>query len=158
LIRDGREGVSGAAVEVVAAESANAAPVIVRSNGHRIVHGGRDFISSVVLDKRVVEDCAGLIPLAALLLPENLQVGCFGIMSTRNVRGWRNHGRRRPVLWLSWHPIPLPKLVDCMGPHARGRAIVMHLCASSGGSKSQPLRQEHFGAAKSLLHGEGERD
>lgn len=63
----------------------------VAAVGHRIVHGGRDFASSVILDQPVVERLRELIPLAPLhqplnleivsigerLFPEAVQIGCF---------------------------------------------------------------------------------
>ena len=72
----GREPMEiGAAVEVVAAEIGELGfghPVA--AVGHRIVHGGRDFISPLVLDEPVVERLRELIPLAPLHQPKNLQV------------------------------------------------------------------------------------
>jgi len=59
--------------------------------GHRIVHGGRDFVAPVVLREREMQALAALVPFAPLhqphnlagvraamaLLPEALQIGCF---------------------------------------------------------------------------------
>ncbi|MEX2466271.1 MAG: acetate kinase [Gemmatimonadota bacterium] len=51
--------------------------------GHRVVHGGETFRSSVVIDDRVLETLQGLIPLAPLHNPYNIQ----GMRAVRDLLG-----------------------------------------------------------------------
>lgn len=46
----------------------------IRSVGHRIVHGGRDFTGAVVLDKPTMAALHRLVPLAPLHQPINLEI------------------------------------------------------------------------------------
>lgn len=55
-----------------------ASPVAV---GHRVVHGGRRFLESAVIDDRVERDIEDLVPLAPLHNPANLE----GIRGARSV-------------------------------------------------------------------------
>lgn len=82
----------GSAVEIVADEIRSVVDISrLEAVGHRIVHGGRTFTSPAFLDDDVVEQLRGLIPLAPIHQPQNLeivdraknlfpgaaQVGCF---------------------------------------------------------------------------------
>lgn len=46
----------------------------IRCVGHRIVHGGRDFIGAAVLDKPTIKSLRRLVPLAPLHQPVNLEI------------------------------------------------------------------------------------
>lgn len=119
--------------------------------GHRIVHGGRDFTESTLLDEpalqalRLLEPLAPIhqrinleiVALAAELLPQALQVGCFDTafhsarprlakiyglpraMSEAGICSYGFHG-------LSYSHIA-SKLRERYGPAAGGRTIVAHL-------------------------------
>jgi acetate kinase len=161
----GRESLEiGAAVEVVAAEIGERGfghPVA--AVGHRIVNGGRDFISPVVLDEPVVERLRELIPLAPLHQPENLQVvdlarnlfpeavqiGCFDTaFHAARPKIAKSYGLPRAltdsgVQSYGFHGLSYTyissELGKRYGPQAGGRVIVAHLgngaslCAMRGG-------------------------
>ncbi|MBN9037625.1 MAG: acetate/propionate family kinase [Rhizobiales bacterium] len=154
----------GAAVEVVAAEMGDrGAGRPVAAVGHRIVHGARDFISPVVLDEPIVEQLRGLIPLAPLhqpqnlqvvdlarkLFPEAVQVGCFDTAFHAARPGIaKSYGLPRAltdagVQSYGFHGLSYAyissELGKRYGPEAGGRVIVAHLgngaslCAMRGG-------------------------
>lgn len=52
----------------------------IAAAGHRVVHGGRDFDQSVVIDANVLERLQSLVPLAPMHQPDNLA----GIASVQN--------------------------------------------------------------------------
>lgn len=154
----------GAAIEVVAAEiGERGSGHSVAAVGHRIVHGGRDFISPVVLDESVVERLRELIPLAPLHQPENLQVvddarnlfpeavqvGCFDTaFHAARPKIAKSYGLPRAltnsgVQSYGFHGLSYAyissELCKRYGPQAGGRVIVAHLgsgaslCAMRGG-------------------------
>ncbi|TIS90585.1 acetate/propionate family kinase [Mesorhizobium sp.] len=132
--------------------------------GHRIVHGGRDFVEATLLDGRTLEALRLLEPLApvhqkinleivglaASLLPQAMQIGCFDTafhsarpglaklyglpraMSEAGIVSYGFHG-------LSYNHVA-SKLRDRYGAGAGGRAIVAHLgsgaslCAMNAGT------------------------
>ncbi|TIT66110.1 MAG: acetate/propionate family kinase [Mesorhizobium sp.] len=131
--------------------------------GHRIVHGGRDFTEATLLDERTLKALRLLEPLAPIhqrinleivalaaeILPQALQVGCFdtafhstrpelakiyGLPCAMTDAGIVSYGFQG----LSYSHIAA-KLRDRYGAHAGGRAIVAHLgsgaslCAMAAG-------------------------
>jgi len=119
--------------------------------GHRIVHGGRDFTEATLLDERTLKALRLLVPLAPIhqrinleivamaadLLPQALQIGCFDTafhsarpelakiyalpraMTDAGIVSYGFHG-------LSYSHIAA-KLHDRYGARAGGRTIVAHL-------------------------------
>lgn len=142
----------GTAVEIVAAEIRDVHHVgPLAAVGHRIVHGGRDFASSVILDQPVVERLRGLIPLAPLhqplnleivgiaerLFPEAVQIGCFdtAFHGTRpaiaKTYGLPRKLRDSGIQSYGFHGLSYAYistvLAERYGPAAGGRVIVAHL-------------------------------
>ncbi|RUX07011.1 acetate/propionate family kinase [Mesorhizobium sp. M8A.F.Ca.ET.208.01.1.1] len=131
--------------------------------GHRIVHGGRDFTEATLLDERTLKALRLLEPLAPIhqrinleivalaaeILPQALQVGCFdtAFHSTRpelaKIYGLPCAMTDAGIVSYGFHGLSYShiaaKLRDRYGAHAGGRAIVAHLgsgaslCAMAAG-------------------------
>lgn len=131
--------------------------------GHRIVHGGRDFTEATRLDEQTLEALRLLEPLAPIhqrinldivglaaeLLPQAVQVGCFdtAFHSARpelaKIYGLPRELTEAGVVSYGFHGLSYShiasKLRDRYGAGAGGRAIVAHLgsgaslCAMDGG-------------------------
>ncbi|MBZ9700814.1 MULTISPECIES: acetate/propionate family kinase [unclassified Mesorhizobium] len=119
--------------------------------GHRIVHGGRDFTEATLLDERtlkalrLLESLAPIhqrinleiVALAAELLPQALQIGCFdtAFHSTRpelaKIYGLPRAMTDAGIVSYGFHGLSYSyvasKLRDRYGARAGGRAIVAHL-------------------------------
>ncbi|RWE45649.1 MAG: acetate/propionate family kinase [Mesorhizobium sp.] len=119
--------------------------------GHRIVHGGRDFTEATLLDDRALKALRLLEPLApihqrinleivalaAKLLPQALQIGCFdtAFHSTRpehaKIYGLPRAMTDAGIVSYGFHGLSYShiaaKLRDRYGARAGGRAIVAHL-------------------------------
>lgn len=142
----------GSAVEIVADEIRSVVDISrLEAVGHRIVHGGRTFTSPAFLDDDVVEQLRGLIPLAPIHQPQNLeivdraknlfpgaaQVGCFdtafhaarpavarayALPRELSESGIRSYG---------FHGVSYAyissELRESYGPPAGGKVIVAHL-------------------------------
>ncbi|MBU1396172.1 MAG: acetate/propionate family kinase [Gammaproteobacteria bacterium] len=122
-----------------------------RAAGHRVVHGGADYIHPVRIDAGVMADLETLIPLSPLHQPHNLagiralarlrpdlpQVACFDTAFHHTLpplarrfalprelgeRGIRRYGFHG----LSYEHIA-SVLPDYLGPAAEGRVVVAHL-------------------------------
>lgn len=131
--------------------------------GHRIVHGGLDFTEATLLDRRALEALGRLEPLApihqrvnleivalaARLLPQATQVGCFdtAFHSVRpdlaKIYGLPRAMTEAGIVSYGFHGLSYShiasQLRDHYGAGAGGRAIVAHLgsgaslCAMKGG-------------------------
>ncbi|PTE06987.1 acetate/propionate family kinase [Mesorhizobium helmanticense] len=131
--------------------------------GHRIVHGGRDFTEATRLDEHTLEALRLLEPLAPIhqkvnldivslaaeLLPQAVQVGCFdtAFHSARpelaKIYGLPRELTEAGVVSYGFHGLSYShiatKLRERYGAGAGGRAIVAHLgsgaslCAMDGG-------------------------
>ncbi|MFD2057962.1 acetate/propionate family kinase [Mesorhizobium calcicola] len=119
--------------------------------GHRIVHGGRDFTEATLLDARAIEALRLLEPLAPIhqrinleivalaagLLPQALQVGCFdtAFHSTRpeiaKIYGLPRAMAEAGIVSYGFHGLSYShiasKLRDRHGEGAGGRVVVAHL-------------------------------
>ncbi|PDQ23103.1 acetate kinase [Mesorhizobium sanjuanii] len=119
--------------------------------GHRIVHGGRDFTEATRLDEQTLEALRLLEPLAPIhqrinlnivglaaeLLPQAVQVGCFdtAFHSARpelaKIYGLPRELTEAGVVSYGFHGLSYShiasKLRDRYGAGAGGRAIVAHL-------------------------------
>lgn len=119
--------------------------------GHRIVHGGRDFTEATLLDERTLKELRRLeslapihqrinieiVALAAELLPQALQIGCFdtAFHSTRpelaKIYGLPRAMTVAGIVSYGFHGLSYShiasKLRDRYGARAGGRAIVAHL-------------------------------
>ena len=119
--------------------------------GHRIVHGGRDFTEATLLDERTLKALRLLEPLAPIhqrinleivalaaeLLPQALQIGCFdtAFHSTRpelaKIYGLPRAMTDAGIVSYGFHGLSYShiaaKLRDRYGAHAGGRTIVAHL-------------------------------
>lgn len=119
--------------------------------GHRIVHGGRDFTEATLLDERTLKALRLLEPLAPIhqrinleivalaaeLLPQALQIGCFdtAFHSTRpelaKIYGLPRAMTEAGIVSYGFHGLSYShiaaKLHDRYGAGAGGRTIVAHL-------------------------------
>lgn len=132
--------------------------------GHRIVHGGRDFTEAMLLDGRALDALGRLEPLAPIhqrinleivalaagLLPQAMQVGCFdtAFHSARpalaKIYGLPRAMTEAGIVSYGFHGLSYShvasKLRARYGPGAGGRAIVAHLgsgaslCAMNAGT------------------------
>ena len=125
--------------------------VTLAAVGHRVVHGGQDFVEPVQVSIAVLENLEGLIPLAPLhqphnlrairilrkMLPQVLQVACFdtafhhtqpalaqefALPKTLTATGVRRYGFHG----LSYEYIA-GQLPEVLGAQANGKVIVGHL-------------------------------
>lgn len=138
-------------------------PRIVRV-GHRIVHGGRDFTGATVLDGRALEALRLLEPLAPIhqrinleivalaagLLPQAMQIGCFdtAFHSARpgiaKIYGLPRAMTDAGIVSYGFHGLSYIHIASQLqaryGPAAGGKVIVAHLgsgaslCAMSAGT------------------------
>lgn len=138
-------------------------PRIVRV-GHRIVHGGRDFTGATVLDGRALEALRLLEPLAPIhqrinleivalaagLLPQAMQIGCFdtAFHSARpgiaKIYGLPRAMTDAGIVSYGFHGLSYSHIASQLqaryGPAAGGKVIVAHLgsgaslCAMSAGT------------------------
>jgi acetate kinase len=123
----------------------------LKAVGHRIVHGGGDFVAPVRLDAPVMESLGRLSPLAPLHQPHNLaavtalmrmrpglvQVGCFdtAFHSSMNAtarrfglpRALEQSGIRRYGFHGLSYEFIAGRLKEISPDHAGGRVIVAHL-------------------------------
>ncbi|MER8462693.1 acetate/propionate family kinase [Mesorhizobium sp. M1396] len=123
----------------------------IDSVGHRIVHGGRDFTQATLLDAPALDALARLEPLAPIhqrinleivalaadLLPQAMQVGCFdtAFHSTRpslaKIYGIPRAMTEAGIVSYGFHGLSYShiasRLRDRYGAGAGGRAIVAHL-------------------------------
>jgi len=122
-----------------------------RAAGHRVVHGGADYVHPVRVDTTVMADLEALIPLSPLHQPHNLagiralarlrpdlpQVACFDTAFHHTLpplarrfalpREFGERGiRRYGFHGLSYEHIA-GVLPDTLGPTAEGRVVVAHL-------------------------------
>jgi acetate kinase len=127
----------------------------VAAIGHRVVHGGRDFDAPVVINERIIERLASLIPLAALHQPHNLagiaaaanafpgkpQVACFDTAFHRTQdfinsayalpRDLYDQGiRRYGFHGLSYEYVG-ERLREILPVHGTGRTVICHLGAGA---------------------------
>ena len=119
--------------------------------GHRVVHGGKDFVDPVIVDRPVRDALEHLVPLAPLHQPHNLaaidaikkiapnmmQVACFDTSFHRNqprlaqLFGLPRRLSDEGILRYGFHGLSYEyiasRLPDVLGPRANGRVIVAHL-------------------------------
>jgi acetate kinase len=123
--------------------------------GHRVVHGGRDFDAPVVINERIIERLAGLIPLAALHQPHNLagiaaaanvfpgvpQVACFDT-AFHKTQDFINSAYALPrdlyeqgIRSYGFHGLSYEyvaeRLREILPVHGRGRTVICHLGAGA---------------------------
>jgi len=135
-----------------------------RAAGHRVVHGGADYIHPVRVDAAVMADLEALIPLSPLHQPHNLagiralarlrpdlpQVACFDTAFHHTLpprarrfalpREFGERGiRRYGFHGLSYEHIA-SVLPDYLGAAAEGRVVVAHL---GNGASLCAMRQGH---------------
>lgn len=145
-----------AAMESIVAEMARLGLLRrVTTVGHRIVHGGRDFVDATVLDDDALAALRDLVPLAPLhqpvnldivaaaarLFPDAIQVGCFDTaFHTARPRLATLYGLPRAlaesgIVSYGFHGLSFgyiaARLHDRHGAKAGGRAIVAHLGSGS---------------------------
>lgn len=123
----------------------------IRAVGHRIVHGGRDFMHAAVLDERAMSALRRLVPLAPLHQPANLEIveeaaslfphatqfGCFDTaFHTTRPRLAKLYGIPRElteagIASYGFHGLSFGyvagRLRERFGRSAGGRVIVAHL-------------------------------
>jgi acetate kinase len=123
----------------------------IKAVGHRVVHGGRDFLTPTKLTVSVVEYLKTLIPLAPLHQPHNLaaieaiftwapqlpQVACFdtSFHSTQprlaQLFALPREYSDKGIIRYGFHGISYQYIVSCLpqylGAFANGRVIVAHL-------------------------------
>jgi acetate kinase len=123
----------------------------IKAVGHRVVHGGRDFLTPTKLTVSVVEHLKTLIPLAPLHQPHNLaaieaiftwapqlpQVACFdtSFHSTQprlaQLFALPREYSDKGIIRYGFHGISYQYIVSCLpqylGAFANGRVIVAHL-------------------------------
>jgi acetate kinase len=115
--------------------------------GHRLVHGGPDFSSPVIVDHLLLDQLRGLIPFAPLHLPSEIQgieaiydrfcglpqVACF---DTAFHRRMPEVAKRLPLPRVFWdeglqrygfHGLSYEYIVDTLGVAAQGRTIIAHV-------------------------------
>lgn len=115
--------------------------------GHRIVHGGAEYIKHAVVDSKLLKKLKGLVPFAPLHLPGGIlgieavkarypklkQVACF---DTAFHRGMPERAERFPlprVLWeqgvrrYGFHGLSYEYILGALGEEASGRLIIAHL-------------------------------
>jgi acetate kinase len=132
--------------------------------GHRIVHGGRDFTEATVLDGRALEALRLLEPLAPIhqrinleivalaagLLPQTMQIGCFdtAFHSARpgiaKIYGLPRAMTDAGIVSYGFHGLSYSHIASQLrtryGPAAGGKVIVAHLgsgaslCAMNAGT------------------------
>ncbi|MEW6635150.1 MAG: acetate/propionate family kinase [Pseudomonadota bacterium] len=119
--------------------------------GHRIVHGGREFVRATLLDKRTLDALHKLEPLAPIhqavnlqlvylasrLLPGAVQVGCFDTAfhasrpELARLYGLPHELSEQGIVSYGFHGLSYShiagELHDRYGATAGGRAIVAHL-------------------------------
>ena len=119
--------------------------------GHRVVHGGEDFLGPVIVDGPVRDTLEGLVPLAPLHQPHNLaaidaigkvapdvvQVACFDTSFHRSqprlaqLFGLPRRYSEEGILRYGFHGLSYEyiagRLPDALGSRADGRVIVAHL-------------------------------
>lgn len=142
----------GTAIEHIVAEIGERGLLArIATVGHRIVHGGRDFIAAATLDEKAVAALRRLVPLAPLhqplnleiveeavrLFPHAIQVGCFDTaFHAARPRLATLYGLPRAlteagIVSYGFHGLSFgyiaARLRDRHGPAAGGRAIVAHL-------------------------------
>ncbi len=145
-----------AALERIVAEMAGLGLVPhISTVGHRIVHGGRHFVDATVLDAPTLVALRGLVPLAPLhqpvnldivaaaarLFPDAIQVGCFDTaFHTARPQLATLYGLPRAlteagIVSYGFHGLSFgyiaARLRDRYGEKAGGRAIVAHLGSGS---------------------------
>ena len=126
-------------------------PWDLQAAGHRIVHGGADYVKPVAITETVLNDLERIIPLAPLHMPHNLgaikalknhlpelpQIGCFdtafhAILSPLNYeyavsQNLRNLGVRK----YGFHGLSYEYIADVLKREApglyNGRVVVAHL-------------------------------
>ncbi len=115
--------------------------------GHRVVHGGREYDSPMIVDLPLLAALKKLTPFAPLHLPaeiqgiksifrrfpEILQVACFDTAFHRRMpeiaqrfplpRDLWHHGVRK----YGFHGLSYEYILDVLGSAARGRTIIAHL-------------------------------
>lgn len=131
--------------------------------GHRIVHGGHSYVAPTVLDKQTLAELRGLIPLAPIhqplnleiidlivrQLPEAVQIGCFdtAFHSDRprvaTLYGLPRELTQSGIVSYGFHGISYAYIASRLekrhGGRSGGRTIVAHLgsgaslCAIQGG-------------------------
>ncbi|WP_137937972.1 acetate/propionate family kinase [Chitinivorax sp. B] len=135
----------------------------LKAVGHRVVHGGTEFISPVRIDGEVMIRLQALIPLAPLHQPGNLipiqaitnhyptlpQIACFDTAFHRSqpalaqLYALPDHITRQGVRAYGFHGLSYDyitsRLQDIAPQHAQGKLVVAHLgngasmCAIEGG-------------------------
>ena len=135
--------------------------------GHRVVHGAQKFSQPIVLDRSIVDELRGFIPLAPLHQPHNLagidalsaalpgipQVGCFDTAFHRSQpelaqlfalpRAITAQGVRR----YGFHGLSYEYIAEVLPRHldparARGRVIVAHLGNGASMCAMKDLRSQ----------------
>ena len=119
--------------------------------GHRVVHGGREFTSPLLIDRKNLQVLRSLVPLAPLHIPHNLaaiealltshpalpQVACFDTAFHHDM-AWPEQAYAIPREWFAagvrrygFHGLSYEyiasTLPDFLGAAAGGRIIVAHL-------------------------------
>lgn len=126
--------------------------------GHRIVHGGPDYVEAVWVDEAVLADLDALVPISPVHLPPALAVlrrarellpgaGHAAVFDTAFHAGmparareyalparWRAQGVRR----YGFHGLACEDIVTEMGAELRERAVILHLGA---GCSATAVRQ-----------------
>lgn len=134
-------------LDAVLSELARADHPAPDAAGHRVVHGGRDYQSPVLIDSHVLHELRALTPLAPLHQPAALdgiaavarhhpdlpQVACFDTAFHRDLP---EVARRLPLpdaLWeagvrrYGFHGLSYEHVVATVGPNELGRAVLAHL-------------------------------
>ncbi|WP_027054323.1 acetate/propionate family kinase [Mesorhizobium erdmanii] len=136
----------------------------VRKVGHRIVHGGREFVRATRLDQRTLDALRGLAPLAPIhqainlelvglasrLLPGATQVGCFDTAfhatqpELARLYGLPHEMSEQGIVSYGFHGLSYSHIASELrnryGAAAGGRTIVAHLgsgaslCAMKAGA------------------------
>ena len=123
----------------------------IKGVGHRVVHGGRDFLTAVKLTANVVEQLKELIPLAPLHQPHNLaaidaifnwdpelpQVACFDTSfhhtqpHLSQLFGLPREYSDKGIIRYGFHGLSYQYIARCLpeylGSLSEGRVIVAHL-------------------------------
>ena len=123
----------------------------IKGVGHRVVHGGRDFLTAVKLTASVVEQLKELIPLAPLHQPHNLaaidaifnwdpelpQVACFDTSfhhtqpNLSQLFGLPREYSDKGIIRYGFHGLSYQYIASCLpeylGSLSEGRVIVAHL-------------------------------
>jgi acetate kinase len=123
----------------------------IKGVGHRVVHGGRDFLTATNLTARVVRQLKALIPLAPLHQPHNLaaieaifnwspelpQVACFDTSfhhtqsPLAQLFGLPREYSDKGIIRYGFHGLSYQYIASCLpeylGTRSKGRVIVAHL-------------------------------